>query len=336
MIKHLVLLNDKQYYASLDSLAAQANGYTLKTINSGNVEYTELFFKHNGTMNKFSFPKGDSKYLHVTVSGTSDLIGGSRTYIELGINTTFFVPNVTLPNGIVSQTNIDTEGAIIPGNYGFMLVKRNVPFNERNKWYIELIIKEDTQYSDFAALLQTKLREIDENLSVAVGGSDDNITISTSNWEHESYDIFLDDLAKYAFVKHPTHAHNQITEEMLLKLCTECDADYGFDYTETAGENLYPGRNPQALYNKLVSLIKTSDVDSNNTDNLNNSLYMVSIKLAEPSLYRTLDPIITQSYTIFATKVTINNILLSLNIDNVLETDLNDSEGYEAPDDSEG
>lgn len=332
MIKHLILLNEKKYYASLDSLAAVANGYSINTITSGNVEYAELFFKHNGTMNKFSFPKGDSKYLHVTVSGLSGLIGGSRTYVEFGINSTFFVPNVTLPNGIISQTNIDTEGAIIPGNYGFMLVKRNVPFNERNKWYIELIIKEDTSYSDFAALLQTKLREIDANLNVAVGGDSDTIVITTTNWEHESYDVFLDDLAKYAFSKHPSHAHNQITEEMLRKLCTECDADYGFDYTETSGENLYPGRDPEALYNKLVTLIKNSDIDSSTTNNLNESLYMVSIKLAEPSLYRTLDPIISQSYTIFATKVTINNILLSLDIDNVLESNLADPEGYEEPD----
>lgn len=324
MIKHLILLNDKKYYADVNSLSTKANGYAVKTITSGNVEYVEFFFKHNGTMNKFSFPKGDSKYLHFNVSGLGGLIGGTRTYLRLNINSTFYVPNATLPGGIVSQTNIDTEGVIIPGAYGFMLVKRNVPFNERNKWYVEIIVKEDTSYADFAALLDAEFKKIDENIIVTAG--DSFLTVYTSNWKHESYDVFLDGLAKYAFSKGDAHPHNNVAEDMLHKLCEECDADYGFDYTETSGENLYPGRNPSELYTKLVSLIETRDTDSLSSDNLNDSLYMFSIKVAEPSLYRTLDPVINASYTFIGTKTSINNIMLLLNIDNVLETEFSDDE----------
>ena len=289
MIKHLILVNGKSRVNSMAALSATENGIFLNTIPHGNKNYAEIFFKHNGTVNKFSFPKESADWLAYTYSDLTGLInsGDRRTYAVLTPNSTFYLPNYTTEHGIISNTTVDTGGKIVPGVYGFMLVKRNVPFNKRNKWYVEIVVKEETTYADFANILDARFKEIDSTLSVTLNNSD--FEVISSDWKAPSYDVMFDALAKYAFYKDAAKNYgyrNHDVHHMFRKLTTECDADYGFDYTETAGENLYKGRNPEALYNELIEL----GVD-------NNELSIFSVKVSEPSLFRTVDPRINQSYT---------------------------------------
>ena len=297
MIKHLILVNGKSKVDSMNALSATENGIFLNTITHGNKQYAEIFFKHNGTVNKFSFPKNVADWLAYTYSDLSGLISSNdrRTDVVLTPNTTLHLPNRTTETGIISNVEVNTEGNIVPGVYGFMLVKRNVPFNKRNKWYVEIVINEETTYNDFADILDTKFKELDSTLMVTLDDSD--FRVSTSDWKAPSYDVMFDGLAKYAFYKDAAkngNYKNHDVHHMFRKLTTECDADYGFDYTETAGENLYKGRNPEALYNELIEL----GVDNNN-------LTIFSVKVSEPSLFRTVDPRINQSYTFIGNKTAI-------------------------------
>ena len=283
MIKHLILVNGKSIVRDMTALSVAENGIFLNTIPHGNKNYAEIFFKHNGTVNKFSFPKEIADWLAYTYSDLTGLINSRdrRTDVVL-----------------TSNTSIDTEGKIVPGVYGFMLVKRNVPFNKRNKWYVEIVVKEETTYADFATILDARFKELDSTLSVTLDGSD--FKVGTSNWKAPSYDVMFDGLAKYAFYKDAAkngNYRNHDVHHMFRKLTTECDADYGFDYTETAGENLYKGRNPEALYNELINL----GVEENN-------LSILSIKVSEPSLFRTLDPRINQSYTFIGNNTAIGSL----------------------------
>lgn len=300
MIKHLILVNGKSIVKDMTALSATENGIFLNTIPHGNKNYAEIFFKHNGTVNKFSFPKEIADWLAYTYSDLTGLISSTdrRTHAVLTPNSTFYLPNYTTEHGIISNTTVDTGGKIVPGVYGFMLVKRNVPFNKRNKWYVEIIVKEETTYADFANILDARFKEIDSTLSVTLTKS--GFVVTTSNWKAPSYDIMFDGLAKYAFYKDAAkngNYRNHDVHHMFRKLTTECDADYGFDYTETAGENLYKGRNPEALYNELIDL----GVNENN-------LSILSIKVSEPSLFRTLDPRINQSYTFIGNNTAIGNL----------------------------
>lgn len=298
MIKHLILVNGKSRVNSMDALSATENGIFLNTIPHGNKNYAEIFFKHNGTVNKFSFPKEIADWLAYTYSDLSGLISSTdrRTDVVLTPNATLHLPNRTTETGIISNVEVNTEGNIVPGVYGFMLVKRNVPFNKRNKWYVEVIVEEDTTYADFATILDARFKELDSTLSVTLDGSD--FKVGTSDWKAPSYDVMFDGLAKYAFYKDAAkngNYKNHDVHHMFRKLTTECDADYGFDYTETAGENLYKGRNPEALYNELIELGVN-----------NNNLTMLSIKVSEPSLFRTVDPRINQSYTFIGNNTAIS------------------------------
>ena len=298
MIKHLILVNGKSKVDSMNALSATENGIFLNTITHGNKQYAEIFFKHNGTVNKFSFPKNVADWLAYTYSDLSGLISSNdrRTDVVLTPNTTLHLPNRTTETGIISNVEVNTEGNIVPGVYGFMLVKRNVPFNKRNKWYVEVIVEEDTTYADFATILDARFKELDSTLSVTLDGSD--FKVGTSDWKAPSYDVMFDGLAKYAFYKDAAkngNYKNHDVHHMFRKLTTECDADYGFDYTETAGENLYKGRNPEALYNELIEL----GVDNNN-------LTIFSVKVSEPSLFRTVDPRINQSYTFIGNNTAIS------------------------------
>jgi len=298
MIKHLILVNGKSKVDSMNALSATENGIFLNTITHGNKQYAEIFFKHNGTVNKFSFPKNVADWLAYTYSDLSGLISSNdrRTDVVLTPNTTLHLPNRTTETGIISNVEVNTEGNIVPGVYGFMLVKRNVPFNKRNKWYVEIVVNEETTYNDFADILDERFREIDSTLAVRLDGSD--FKVDTSDWKAPSYDVMFDGLAKYAFYKDAAkngNYKNHDVHHMFRKLTTECDADYGFDYTETAGENLYKGRNPEALYNELIEL----GVDNNN-------LTIFSVKVSEPSLFRTVDPRINQSYTFIGNNTAIS------------------------------
>ena len=298
MIKHLILVNGKSKVDSMNALSATENGIFLNTITHGNKQYAEIFFKHNGTVNKFSFPKNVADWLAYTYSDLSGLISSNdrRTDVVLTPNTTLHLPNRTTETGIISNVEVNTEGNIVPGVYGFMLVKRNVPFNKRNKWYVEIVVNEETTYNDFADILDTKFKELDSTLMVTLDDSD--FRVSTSDWKAPSYDVMFDGLAKYAFYKDAAkndYFKNHDVHHMFRKLTTECDADYGFDYTETAGENLYKGRNPEALYNELIEL----GVDNNN-------LTIFSVKVSEPSLFRTVDPRINQSYTFIGNNTAIS------------------------------
>lgn len=298
MIKHLILVNGKSKVDSMNALSATENGIFLNTITHGNKQYAEIFFKHNGTVNKFSFPKNVADWLAYTYSDLSGLISSNdrRTDVVLTPNTTLHLPNRTTETGIISNVEVNTEGNIVPGVYGFMLVKRNVPFNKRNKWYVEIIVNEETTYADFADILDARFKELDSTLSVTLDGSD--FKVGTSDWKAPSYDVMFDALAKYAFYKDAAkngNYKNHDVHHMFRKLTTECDADYGFDYTETAGENLYKGRNPEALYNELIEL----GVDNNN-------LTIFSVKVSEPSLFRTVDPRINQSYTFIGNNTAIS------------------------------
>lgn len=298
MIKHLILVNGKSRVNSMDALSATENGIFLNTIPHGNKNYAEIFFKHNGTVNKFSFPKEIADWLAYTYSDLSGLISSTdrRTDVVLTPNATLHLPNRTTETGIISNVEVNTEGKIVPGVYGFMLVKRNVPFNKRNKWYVEIVVNEETTYADFADILDAKFKEVDSTLSVTLNNSD--FVVTTSDWKAPSYDVMFDGLAKYAFYKDADKNgdyKNHDVHHMFRKLTTECDADYGFDYTETAGENLYKGRNPEALYNELIEL----GVDNNN-------LSIFSVKVSEPSLFRTVDPRINQSYTFIGNNTAIS------------------------------
>lgn len=310
MIKHLIFVNDKAKKSSLSALNSAGNGYYFQTIEVGNKKYFEFFLGHNGTINKFSFPLNKENILSITEDlGNSYIVNpvvdkGVANRIQLTPVEEFYLPSKTIGDGMISSIKVETEGAIVPGRYGFTLVKKNVGFNERNKWYVEIIIKEDTSYSDFADILEDKFKEIDKNLQVTWEDRYFVIMNDTASAGEEDpiYTITLDELASYAFVEHryPIDNGSFVYASQLRKLAYECDADYGFDYTNTGGENLYKV-NREELFNQLLTVWQ------------NEELTMLSIKVYEPSLYRTLDPRINQSYTFIGSSSPMDLLFDALN-----------------------
>ena len=311
MIKHLILVNNKNNAKNISDLINAKNGYCFQTIEVGNKKYFEFFLGHNGTINKFSFPLSKENILSVTGNlSNSDIVwpvapleGNQRMYLTPVEE--FYLPSKTIGDGMISSIKVETEGMIVPGRYGFTLVKLNVPFNERNKYYVEIIVKEDTSYSDFASILNDKFNAIDKNISVVFNIARFEIRnlYNVLDEDKSEYVITLDELASYAFTfseRSEYHNVDSLALEQLRKLAYECDADYGFDYTNTGGENLYKV-NREELFNQLSELWADE------------ALTMLSIKVFEPSLYRTLDPRINQSYTFIGSDAVMSSLFDALN-----------------------
>lgn len=304
MIKHLILVGNKEDVGNVESLESNDNGFCINTIEVGNKKFGEFYFKHNGTVNKFSFPLDDNNILLKTPVSILLEYPQPTTVATLTARESFYVPNLMTQYGMLINTKVETEGKIVPGKYGFMLVKKNVPFNERNKWYVELLVKEETSYEDFATLLEEQFKAIDENLSVTAESSNIKVEYNKENTFEDLiyYTLTLDQLASLAFdIDTSSDIKNNPLEDRLKKLTTEVDADYGFDYTETSGENLYKGRNPEAMYKEMETYMLE-----------NNNLYLFSIKLVEPSMFRTVDPRINQSYTFIGKEDVLTQIFNSL------------------------
>ena len=315
MIKHVILVGNGGGYANgvtdhgVEEFYEDGGTAILISDNETNgSNYTkDITFKHKGMVTVFPMPPRRKDYLSVTCYPLANLLnnGRVRTNIVFEANSSFNLPNVQITNGIISSTTVDTEGAIIPGIYGFMLVKKNVNFNKRNKWYIELIIKENTSYSDFCTLLNAKFKEIDSDLTLT--NSTNTFTLKTAAAVDKAYELMFDDLSSFAFTKVSSTGINNRGKHFIRKICREADANYGFDYPLNEGVELYKNRTDE-MYNELLEIAKSDTCDS----------VVLNLKYNEPSYYRTVDEKINKVLTIIGNWATINFILtaLQLTLDN--------------------
>ena len=319
MIKHVILVGKGIFFAdgvegagkseflSYDGTAIMLSDNESK----GTLFSKDLTFKHKNMVTVFPLPPRSRDYISVTAYPLYNLIkGGVRTNISFTANESFNLPTSYLTNGILASTTIDTEGKIIPGVYGFMLVKKNVDFNRRNKWYIEIVIKEDTSYSDFATLLDSKFKAIDKNLTLTQNNG--TFTLVTSSVTDHAYELMLADVAEFAFTKPVNSGVNNRIKAFVKKLCREADGNYGFNYTTVEGTELYKNRTDE-MYNELISIIKSEDIST---------LYALNLQFNESSYYRTVDEKINKVITIIADYTVINALLIGIgvNLDNALDS----------------
>lgn len=320
MIKHIILAADAGIYVEhainipgeAGFLADSGTALMLKENDTnGSLFSIDLSFKYKNMVTVFPLPPKRKDFLSVTCYPLSDLVkGGVRTNVIFTPNDSFNIPNKTFENGMIVSSTIDTEGKIIPGVYGFMLVKKNVNFNVRNKWYIEVIVKEDTTYADFADILDAKFKDIDDSLSLTF--SSNKFTLATSNVTDKAYDLMFDDLSTYAFTKVSSNGVNNRARHFLRKLCREADANYGFNYTTVEGTELYKNRTDETF--KLLEEAVLSSTPG--------TLYALNIKFNEPSYYRTVDEKVNKVITIIANYIVIETLIigLGLTLDNNLST----------------
>lgn len=319
MIKHVILVGKGIFFADgvenagkTEFLSYDGTAVMLSDNESNGTLFSkDLTFKHKNMVTVFPLPPRSRDYLSVTVYPLYNLIkGGVRTNISFTANESFTLPVSYLTNGMLASTTIDTEGKIIPGIYGFMLVKKNVDFNRRNKWYIEVIVKEDTSYSDFATLLDSKFKSIDKNLTLTENRG--TFTLVTSSVTDHAYELMLADVAEFAFTKPVNSGVNNRIKAFVKKLCREADGNYGFDYTTVEGAELYKNRTDE-MYNELISVVKSEDIST---------LYALNLQFNEPSYYRTVDEKINKVITIIADYTVINALLTGIGVDinNVLDS----------------
>lgn len=319
MIKHVILVGKGVFFADgvehagkSEFISCDGTAIMLSDNESNGTLFSkDLTFKYKNMITVFPLPPRSRDYLSVTAYPLYNLIkGGVRTNISFNANETFNLPISYLTNGMLASTAIDTEGKIIPGIYGFMLVKKNVDFNRRNKWYIEIVVKEDTSYSDFATLLDSKFKAIDKNLTLTE--DDGTFTLVTSSVTDNAYELMLADVAEFAFTKPVNSGINNRIKAFVKKLCREADGNYGFDYTTVEGAELYKNRTDE-MYNELISIIKSEDIST---------LYALNLQFNEPSYYRTVDEKINKVITIIADYTVINALLtgIGVNLDNVLDS----------------
>lgn len=320
MIKNIIYFdNNATIFATKAAFdASSADGFFLNHPQAGNGDgngnassaqnwylnnVTTLLYRHKGTVNAFPlYPKDNIQNINVTwplenlFSSGENRVG--TTLVRFLINEQFTLPSVPLGFGYTGNSTIDTEGEIVPGRYGFQVVKRNVGFNERNRWYIEILIKENTSRSDFGNLLKAELQKIDKDFDLVYTSAENNnpanykITNNNGNFLSESYDITLDELSSFAFSKDDsvvpgTDFLNNRVEDFIAKLLSESDANYGFDYTYENTDELYPHKNDKAWLELIKSKLLA---DSENWS-------VTSLKYNEPSFYRTVDEKINKVLT---------------------------------------
>lgn len=319
MIKHVILVGKGIFFADgvkgagrNEFLSYDGTAVMLSDNESNGTLFSkDLTFKHKNMVTVFPLPPRSRDFISVTAYPLYNLIkGGVRTNISFTANESFNLPISYLTNGMLASTTIDTEGKIIPGTYGFMLVKKNVDFNRRNKWYIEIVVKEDTSYSDFATLLDSKFKAIDKNLTLTE--NDGTFTLVTSSVTDHAYELMLADVAEFAFTKPVNSGVNNRIKAFVKKLCREADGNYGFNYTTVEGAELYKNRTNE-MYNELISVIKSQDIST---------LYALNLQFNEPSYYRTVDEKINKVITIIADYTVIDALLIGIgvNLDNVLDS----------------
>lgn len=335
MIKNIIYFdNNATIFATKAAFdASSADGFFLNHPQAGNGDgngnassaqnwylnnVTTLLYRHKGTVNAFPlYPKGNIQNVNVTwplknlFSANGDRV--ATTLVKLSINEQFTLPSVPLGFGYTGNSTIDTEGEIVPGRYGFQVVKRNVGFNERNRWYIEILIKENTSRSDFGDLLKAELQKVDKHLIVEYNQAKDddpatyNISTDGGNFLSESYDITLDELSSFAFSKDDsvvagTDFVNNRIEDFIAKLLSESDANYGFDYTYENTDELYPHKNDKAWLELVKSKLLADSEDWS----------VASLKYNEPSFYRTVDEKINKVLTFIGPGAKVKQIVDNL------------------------
>lgn len=174
------------------------------------------------------------------------------------------------------------------GTYTLMIVKKGVPFNERNKWTVDCYVSDTAQVSadkiasQLAKAINDKAEYGNEmGVTATVGGSaNDELTITAVS-AGVDYEIKLVDMlaSSGASITSITHGETAVADTaMIIDMANKCIADNGINDTYQEASELMHPRYP--ITKGAASLAEQYDV--------------VTLRFAEPREMKTRDDIVHQ------------------------------------------
>lgn len=208
----------------------------------------------------------------------------------------FTYSHMAYADGTKYKAVVTLTDPTVVGEYTLILVKKGVPFNERNKWTVSTYIKDTTNATaaTLAASLVTEINKYTEVIGLeATDNSDGTFDVDAvgskdfTDWEIK----FADNLADFVDLSGTTQTHSVqplADDKMIEDMASKAAADAGYRDTYQDGGELMRPNYPIKLYsvgNKLdhfdVLTIRCTEARDNRTkDDLVHQIIQIAIPMS--------------------------------------------------------
>ena len=206
-----------------------------------------------------------------------NLVVGGEYPVVLPMHSNKFTFEKSEKRAAVNKVVSITIPAGVKGVYSLILVKKGAKFNERNKWTVDVYVKDTMSAADLATALKNKIDNINLPFGIKTSLSTAKLTVTgTSNEDFEL--IGADNLYGVAVTTDTEFISAINSGKQIEELYNACIADKGINYTyRDTSVDLYPNY-PKNQVSQFSAAYYT----------------LYTIRFAEPRVVKTTDEVVNQ------------------------------------------